>query len=79
MFVLAETGKENAIRLAERVRQRVEGHSFAREHEGRVTISLGVATYPQDATSIEGFIDAADKALYTAKRKGKNCVSAFEK
>jgi diguanylate cyclase (GGDEF)-like protein len=81
MFVLAETGKENAVKLAERVRQKVERTSFAREGDvpdRRITISLGVATYPQDATSLEGFIDAADKALYSSKRKGKNCVSAFE-
>jgi diguanylate cyclase (GGDEF)-like protein len=80
LFILAETGKENAVSLAERVRQTVENHSFGTDGEPterRITVSLGVASYPQDATSTEGFIDAADKALYAAKHLGKNAVSAF--
>ena len=40
------------------------------------TISLGVATYPEDATSIEELLLAADNAELTAKRLGKNRVYA---
>ncbi|MET0621602.1 MAG: diguanylate cyclase [Pyrinomonadaceae bacterium] len=39
-----------------------------------MTISLGVATFPQDADSGAALIKAADSALYQAKKSGRNCV-----
>jgi len=41
------------------------------------TISVGVATYPQDAKSIAALIEAADKALYESKQKGRNRVTNY--
>lgn len=43
----------------------------------RLTCSLGVATFPQDAISVEGLIKAADIAMYTAKRLGRNQTCAY--
>jgi diguanylate cyclase (GGDEF)-like protein len=77
LFILPETEKDNALNLAERVRVRVQDHDFGGTEgspDSHVTLSLGVASYPADATSRERLIDAADQALYGAKRKGKNCV-----
>jgi diguanylate cyclase (GGDEF)-like protein len=41
---------------------------------GRVTLSLGVASWPDQALSPEELLKAADKALYRAKQKGRNRV-----
>jgi predicted signal transduction protein with EAL and GGDEF domain len=42
-----------------------------------VTMSLGVATYPQDARSADDLIEAADRAMYSVKDVGGNKVSAY--
>jgi len=66
--------------VGERIRRYVEGAPFAGrpgEPRLRVTVSLGVATWPGDADDAEGLVAAADKALYLAKRLGKNRVESF--
>jgi diguanylate cyclase (GGDEF)-like protein len=78
--ILPNTGKSGALRLAERLRKSAEESSpHPNGNRGPVsgyTISLGVATYPEDATSIEELLLAADNAELTAKRLGKNRVFA---
>ena len=69
--------KEEALEVAEEIRRRVEEHSF--EHDdvsARLTLSLGVATYPEDGETRAALTRAADEALYRAKRSGGNAVSA---
>lgn len=79
-IILPDTGKSGAIRLAERLRKSAEESSpYSNGSHSPVsgyTISLGVATYPEDATSIEELLLAADNAELTAKRLGKNRVYA---
>ncbi len=62
--------------MAERIRRTVAETIF--EGEGgepiRLTISIGVATYPQHGTDREILLDSADKAMYRAKSLGRNCV-----
>jgi diguanylate cyclase (GGDEF)-like protein len=41
---------------------------------GRITISLGVAHWPGDASDLGAVLKQADKALYQAKHRGRNCV-----
>src|SRR5690606_5138994 len=43
------------------------------------TLSIGVASYPEDGTCRQSLIAAADSALYAAKRRGRNCVMCFSK
>jgi diguanylate cyclase (GGDEF)-like protein len=77
VLLLPETTKENALRIAEFIRKKVHDHPFpGRETQplGRVTISLGIATFPQDGTDGSSLIERADKALYEAKRAGRNKV-----
>jgi diguanylate cyclase (GGDEF)-like protein len=69
--------REEALRYAESVRQKVETHPFrgaADQPGGKVTISAGLAVFPVDASSDEALIKAADMNLYQAKEGGRNRV-----
>ena len=69
--LLPETSAEGAMEVAERMRARVAATQFA----GReITVSLGVAEFPTDANTTERIIAVADKALYEAKKTGRNRV-----
>lgn len=78
-MILPETGKAEALIAAERLRRFVEAepfHNARAQPNGNVTISMGVASYPDDAQDASGLIAAADRALYAAKEKGRNRVEA---
>jgi diguanylate cyclase (GGDEF)-like protein len=69
--------KSQGLKLAEAVREAVESEIFphgARQPLGRVTISGGVATFPEDARGSVDLIRAADQALYEAKATGRNRI-----
>ena len=72
--VLPDTPLQDAVVVAERIRQSVASLTFpGRLEELRVTVSLGVASYPaKGVTSVETLIRAADRALYRAKQGGRN-------
>ncbi len=79
IVMLTETDREDARRVAERIRVKVE--NAAMEITGstvRRTISIGIATYPHDAAAANDLIRCADNALYECKRRGKNKVCAFQ-
>ena len=68
---------DSALKLAERVREDVEGHVFDYDGESlKVTVSLGVAFWEGDDSvdSIASFINMADERLYEAKAAGRNRV-----
>ncbi len=72
---LIATGSAGGEYVAERIRKKIESTVFsADEHRLSLTVSVGVASCPENATTIRDFIAAADKALYDAKRSGKNRV-----
>ncbi|HET9870788.1 MAG TPA: sensor domain-containing diguanylate cyclase [bacterium] len=79
MVLLApETTKDQALELAERIRRAIETHRFAVGKEStEVTVSVGLATFPQDARTNLDLISKADKALYAAKGSGRNRVVAY--
>ena len=62
--------------IAERIRRAVEDQLFEARGDGslRLTISIGVGTYPQHGETRDELLDAADKAMYRAKSQGRNCV-----
>ena len=65
-----------ALQVAERIRRAVEDHLFAAyQEEARVTLSIGVGTYPQDGETAVDLIEAADNALYHAKVSGRNRIA----
>lgn len=72
-IILPRTGTETALIVAERLRKTIAEAEFAQC--GSVTISLGVATYPNHAATSAELRTIADRALYCAKREGRNRVS----
>ncbi len=80
VVLMAESDSVAAFNLAERIRATVESRPVALD-DGRtvaMTISVGVAVFPEDATTKEELISRADQALYRAKRAGRNRVSPVE-
>jgi diguanylate cyclase (GGDEF)-like protein len=77
VLLLPETPKEGAMKIAEDLRAKVEAEPFpGRERQplGKVTISVGVACYPEDGTDGPSLLTFADQLLYQAKRGGRNRV-----
>lgn len=73
--LLPQTGMQQAEAVAERIRSSVENHDFGLPDGGKVTISLGVAGFPEcGATNHTELVQIADLALYEAKKAGKNQV-----
>ena len=68
-------GKDEAVRRAEQVRLRVETTSIElRRAVTRITVSIGVATFPEDGTTVVALLAQADHRLYRAKDAGRNQV-----
>lgn len=80
VILLPETPTDGALAFAERLRERVGSHEFAGRSLARplrLTVSIGVATYPApDVGSVEELFARADEALYRAKEEGRNRVRA---
>lgn len=75
VLVLPRTGTEGAAVVARRLCQRVERHPFRggeTQPAGKITISVGYASFPQDADSAEDLVEAADRGVLEAKRQGRN-------
>lgn len=76
-LILAGTGRDAAWAAVERVRRVVEAHAFPGQEvqpQGCFTLSAGIATAPDDAVVWEELVVLADRALYRAKRDGRNRV-----
>ena len=73
LILLTETEPDEALRFAERLRVRVE--QIRSQGKERVTISVGVASFPSNGDDVESIIRQADAALYRCKRRGRNQVA----
>jgi len=76
--LLLETEVRGATVAAEKIRAAVAGTVFpfgADQPGGRLTISVGVAAFPEHAQAPDTLVEAADRALYAAKRQGRNRVA----
>lgn len=76
-IILPGTSKKESIFVAERIRREIENEEFAHEEslpQGRLTASIGVASFPEDGNTEAALIKAADVALYRAKSEGRNRV-----
>jgi len=69
--MLPETGMGEALDIAERIRTRISAEVFPGRH---ITVSIGVAEFPLHGETPEQVVEAADEALYEAKREGRDKV-----
>ncbi len=73
--LLTDCPKKKAMKLAEEFRQKVAEQTIVlRREKTKITVSIGIASFPEDAQLKEDLIQKADQALYVAKAKGRNQV-----
>lgn len=80
-LILPETSASGAVAFAERIRADVAAARFVGRPGGapvRVTVSLGVGVFPDGADSNTSLVEAADQAMYAAKRAGRDAVRTSE-
>jgi len=82
VVILPETNKVNTIIKAERIRKKIQDMPLV--FDGKkidITVSGGIASFPQDALEADRLINCADQALYRAKAEGKNriCLYSIDK
>ncbi len=80
VLLLPQTGLEGAVAEAERIREYIEKHRFkGLKRKGGLTVSVGIAAYPnRKMKTHDDLISCADKALFTAKQRGRNRVATCE-
>jgi len=81
IIILPGTTKDSIKPLGERLRKKVEGYKFYKEHiqpTRNITISLGASCYPEDGDTFEDLVRKADIALYRSKESGRNCFTLYE-
>ena len=74
-IILPQADKQEAFLIAERLRMDIEKHAFSHEDifpTKKLTVSLGVSSFPEDGLTPAELVLASDKALYQAKNKGRN-------
>jgi diguanylate cyclase (GGDEF)-like protein len=74
--ILIDTAEAGALEVAERIRAGITGTQFVAGAD-MLSVSIGVATCPKDATFKDELVDKADWAMYLAKRRGRNKVMTF--
>lgn len=78
VVVLPKSDMETARLSAERIRQAIERMEIPHEGQSlRVTVSIGVSVFPEQAKLKQELIDNADKAMYYSKKTGRNRVSIY--
>ena len=74
LVILPQTRMDGAVSMGERTCASVAACAFPHCEPGAITVSMGVASFPQNGATMESLLAAADEALFRAKRQGRNCV-----
>ncbi len=74
--ILLDTPGDAAVEVAERIRRGVAALDLSGADHG-ITVSIGTAAFPDDASLMEELVDKADWAMYLAKRKGRDRIVSF--
>ena len=78
IICLSHTEREGGVQIAEKLRKSVEKSVFqVKGQETKITVSIGVATAPEDGTYYAQIVEAADTAMYLAKARGRNQLQVF--
>ena len=78
-MIIPETTEKGARTTAERIRATIEQHTVVSlDRQLKVTVSIGCSAFPENAPTQQLLIDTADKALYTAKKNGRNQVVLYQ-
>ncbi len=78
-ILLPNTTGSHAVSFASRLCEHIAAHNFAQEGASGnipITVSIGVATYPDDGRDVGAVMKSADSALYEAKHRGRNRIVA---
>ena len=79
IVLLPETPAQGALEVAERIRSAIHGATLGLEGRSVVcSISVGVACFPEDGRTLDALAARADRALYQAKKNGRNCVVRYQ-
>ncbi len=79
VVLMPETKISTALEISHRLRTAVENTVFqGRAKQAYLTVSLGIAGYPQNGQTPKALIESADQALYEAKQGGRNRIVVFE-
>jgi diguanylate cyclase (GGDEF)-like protein len=76
VLLLPETDKADATRVALRLAEGVKAEPYPGDPPLSVSVSVGVAAFPDDAADAEGLLAAADRRNYIAKHRGRACAVA---
>jgi diguanylate cyclase (GGDEF)-like protein len=79
-LVLPETERMGAFLVAERIRKEMERHFLRRDIDGRpisMTVTIGMAKYPEDGTNTDRLVRRAEEAMHQAKARGGNSVGVY--
>lgn len=77
LVLLPDSSKKGAAQIAERIRSKISASPISLsdgQQSVPITVSIGVSTFPDDASNIDALLKIADEAMYTAKKSGRNQV-----
>ncbi len=78
IICLSRTNRAGGANIAEKLRKALESNVFQLKGiETRITVSIGIASAPEDGIHYDAIVEAADTALYQAKERGRNQVQVF--
>ena len=77
-MILPETAKEGAIEVSNRLRERFARQCSDKQKRINLSLSIGIASYPEDGTDDQALIGAADRRMYHSKENGGNMITAFD-